>query len=128
VEEERRLCYVGMTRAMDQLYLTWAEVRYLHGRERYTRPSRFLLEIPEELIEEVRTTSLHSSPSLNKQTSKSPTTTNGIRLGGHVHHAKFGGGTVVSVEGQGEYARVQVNFEASGAKWLVLAYANLQLD
>jgi DNA helicase-2/ATP-dependent DNA helicase PcrA len=127
LEEERRLCYVGMTRAMEQLYLTWAEIRHLYGRERYTRPSRFLLEIPEELVEEVRTVGLNSSSTLHQQTPKSRPTASGICLGGHVHHAKFGDGTVITVEGQGETARVQVNFEMSGTKWLVLAYANLQL-
>ena len=126
LEEERRLCYVGMTRAMEQLYLTWAEVRHLHGREHYTRPSRFLLEIPEELVEHVRTVNLQTTVPDNKKAPISPAPDGAIRLGGRVRHNKFGDGTVVTIEGQGEYARVQVNFEDSGNKWLVLAYANLK--
>ena len=126
LEEERRLCYVGMTRAMEQLYLTWAEVRHLHGREHYTRPSRFLLEIPEELVEHVRTVNLQTTVPDNKKAPISPAADGAIRLGGRVRHNKFGDGTVVTIEGQGEYARVQVNFEDSGNKWLVLAYANLK--
>ncbi|MEC8871570.1 MAG: 3'-5' exonuclease, partial [Pseudomonadota bacterium] len=128
LEEERRLCYVGMTRAMVQLFLTWAEVRRLHGRENYTRPSRFLSEISAELVDEVRSSTVlpraTSTPAEVLNTvaqSSSP----GINLGARVHHAKFGHGTVLSVEGQGEHARVQVRFETAGSKWLVLAYANL---
>jgi DNA helicase-2/ATP-dependent DNA helicase PcrA len=127
LEEERRLCYVGMTRAMRQLYVTYAEVRRLHGREAYTSPSRFLGEIPCELIEEVRG-GFTMRPSLKAEVhSTDHETENGMRLGDHVRHQKFGDGVVLSIEGRGQYTRVQVNFEAVGSKWLVLAYANLQL-
>jgi len=132
LEEERRLCYVGMTRAMEQLYLTCAEVRRLHGRETSTSPSRFLSEIPENLIEDVRAgAGLATRTIKHERREITPSTTgahNGgeIRLGGLVRHTKFGTGTVVMVEGQGEHARVQVRFEKAGSKWLVLAYANLE--
>ncbi|OGI43481.1 MAG: hypothetical protein A2150_05170 [Candidatus Muproteobacteria bacterium RBG_16_64_11] len=125
LEEERRLCYVGMTRAMQQLYLSHAEVRRLHGTERYTAPSRFLSEIPEELMTPVRAQPLLTA----MQTVRHPggaTLLGNMRLGGRVRHEKFGEGVVVTLEGQGEHARVQVNFEKLGAKWLVLAYAKLQ--
>ena len=131
LEEERRLCYVGMTRAMEQLFLTWAEVRRLHGRENYTRPSRFIREIPAELVDEVRSSSVRhgGAASIAKTPDRSTTpepASGGVTLGGRVQHAKFGHGTVVTVEGQGEHARVQVHFETAGSKWLVLAYASLE--
>ncbi len=121
LEEERRLCYVGMTRAMQKLYMTWAEVRRLHGRENYSRPSRFLSEIPRE-----HTTQERMSASTAIPTRIPKGESGGLQLGSRVMHAKFGAGTIVNLEGQGEYARVQVNFEDAGSKWLVLAYANLQ--
>lgn len=124
LEEERRLCYVGMTRAMQQLYITHAESRRLHGSETYPMPSRFLREIPAELIEEVR-----SKPKISQPTYRDPTLAidgSGFRLGQRVRHAKFGDGVVLNAEGQGSSARVQVNFESEGAKWLVVAYANLE--
>jgi DNA helicase-2/ATP-dependent DNA helicase PcrA len=126
LEEERRLCYVGMTRAMSQLYLTYAESRRLHGSESYPLPSRFLREIPFDLIEEVRARPQVSRPyaaaagSLGKAQAET-----GFRLGQRVLHPKFGEGVVLNAEGQGNGARVQVNFEQAGAKWLVVAYANL---
>lgn len=125
LEEERRLCYVGMTRAMEQLYLTWAEVRNLHGREQYSRPSRFLLEIPTKLTEQIREVN-KQIVTPKKQAGPFPPVDSHIRLGGRVKHRSFGSGTVVTIEGQGESARVQVNFEDGGNKWLVLAYANLE--
>ena len=131
LEEERRLCYVGMTRAMQRLYLTWAEVRRLHGREDYTTASRFLSEIPEDLITEVRAVTAY--PTLSASSAMAANLSDNImlgttelRLGGAVRHTKFGDGTLVKVEGQGASARVQVNFEKEGNKWLVLAYASLQ--
>lgn len=129
LEEERRLCYVGMTRAMRRLYLSYAEVRRLHGAEHYTSPSRFLGEIPPELIKEVRAQPHLGRPwrappvALRAQVSAVPP---GMRLGQRVRHEKFGEGVVMSCEGRGEHARVQVNFQGAGSKWLVLAYAKLQ--
>ncbi len=126
LEEERRLCYVGMTRAMEQLYLCYAESRRLHGSETYPLPSRFLREIPAELIREVRSRPQVTRPvyapagSLAQQES-------GFRLGQRVAHPRFGEGVVLNAEGQGGSARVQVNFESAGTKWLVLAYANLEV-
>ena len=129
LEEERRLCYVGMTRAMQQLWLTYAELRRLYGSEKYTSPSRFLGEIPDELLHQVRAkpkTSystpqrLHSAWVDDQSTHES-----GISEGANVNHPKFGDGVVLNIEGQGEYARIQINFADVGSKWLVLAYANL---
>jgi DNA helicase-2/ATP-dependent DNA helicase PcrA len=127
LEEERRLCYVGMTRARERLVISFAEVRRLHGSEHYTSPSRFLGEIPVELMHEVRAT----TPVLRASTIRPGALMNtdapgGMRLGCRVRHAMFGDGVVLGVEGQGAQARVQVNFEGAGMKWLVLAYANLQ--
>lgn len=121
--EERRLCYVGMTRAMQQLYLTHAESRMLHGQTSFSAPSRFIREIPENLVEMIRPP---SSMSTADQWSQPATALVGFSLGSPVQHARFGVGTVVSLEGQGANARVQVNFEQAGSKWLVLAYANLE--
>ncbi len=125
LEEERRLCYVGMTRAMRRLYLSHAETRRLHGKEHYARPSRFLREIPAERMEVVRGRPQVSQPA---QPPGDPFRSgpSGFQLGQRVRHAKFGEGVVLHAEGQGGSARVQVNFEEVGTKWLVAAYANLQ--
>lgn len=121
LEEERRLCYVGMTRAMKKLYLTCAEARRLHGRELNAFPSRFIREIPSELIEEVR---LRQTVILPHQMEESQI--EGLRLGQRVRHPKFGEGVIVNYEGKGAHARVEVKFRTDGTKWLVLAYANLE--
>jgi DNA helicase-2/ATP-dependent DNA helicase PcrA len=128
LEEERRLCYVGMTRAREQLYLCYAEVRRMFGSESHNRPSRFLDEIPDTLMQEIRPRMGLRTPyvgvrpaAVNAQEAGLP-----FRLGQSVRHKKFGEGTVVSFEGSGEHARVQVNFHEAGSKWLVLAYANLE--
>jgi DNA helicase-2/ATP-dependent DNA helicase PcrA len=134
LEEERRLCYVGMTRARQELVLTYAEVRRLYGSEHYTSPSRFLGEIPPELIDEVRSQATITRPPWRGTDASgdvtlhtgTPGNSTSLRLGTRVQHAKFGEGVVLGIEGQGEHARVQVNFNSAGAKWLVLAYANLQ--
>ena len=128
LEEERRLCYVGMTRAMRQLYLSHAESRRLHGQENFSQPSRFLREIPAELMEEMRVRPQISRPVYAGSSASSVReTAAGFQLGQRVSHPKFGDGVVLNVEGQGGSARVQVNFEGAGSKWLVLAYANLQV-
>jgi DNA helicase II / ATP-dependent DNA helicase PcrA len=138
LEEERRLCYVGMTRAMKQLYFTYAEQRRLHGVDSYNAPSRFIQEIPPAMIEEVRprirvthapSASIASSGS-NRALGRgalAETLGDGMRLGTRVRHGKFGEGVVLTVEGQGPHARVQVNFEQQGSKWLMLQYANLEV-
>ncbi|MGI9257944.1 MAG: DNA helicase II [Gammaproteobacteria bacterium] len=126
LEEERRLCYVGLTRAQQQIYLTYAEQRRLYGTDNYGTPSRFIREIPEDLMEEVRPAMSVSRPiyrpSKPAQIESSP-----VKLGQRVRHGKFGDGVVLNSEGSGAHARVQVNFENGGTKWLVLAYANLEL-
>jgi len=121
LEEERRLCYVGMTRAMKTLYLTAAEVRRLHGSEHYTTPSRFLAEIPRELLHELRAAPVFARATVSTTEPAGP-----MALGSRVQHDTFGEGVVLRYEGQGAHARVQVNFDAAGPKWLVLAYARLQ--
>jgi DNA helicase-2/ATP-dependent DNA helicase PcrA len=124
LEEERRLCYVGMTRAMRTLYLSHAENRRLHGRESYPLPSRFLREIPGEFIAEIRVRPQVSRPMASTSAVRH-TALDGFGLGQRVLHPKFGEGTVLTAEGQGSSARIQVKFDTAGAKWLVLAYANL---
>jgi len=128
LEEERRLCYVGITRAREQLVLTSAEVRRLYGNDSYNQQSRFLREIPAELIEEIRPKASFSQsvyqPSVKHAMETSPL--NGYRIGQRVSHIKFGEGIIINIEGQGAQARVQVNFANEGSKWLMLAYANLQ--
>jgi len=131
LEEERRLCYVGITRAREQLCLSHAEVRRMFGSESHCRPSRFLNEIPPGLINEVRPRMQVQRPWVAPRAPQYPKSSAGVRqewpfrLGETVSHKKFGIGTVISFEGSGEHARVQVNFHQAGAKWLVLAYANL---
>ncbi len=124
MEEERRLAYVGMTRAMQQLYLTYAEVRRLYGEERYTRPSRFISEIPAEFLEEIRMGGRIASPVFRRESGGQEEMA--FSIGQQVHHPKFGSGTVLQYEGSGAQARVQVNFHDAGSKWLVLAYAKLE--
>jgi DNA helicase-2/ATP-dependent DNA helicase PcrA len=131
LEEERRLCYVGMTRAMQTLYITYAEQRRLHGMDSFSQPSRFVAEIPDDYVEEVRprvqvSRPVHSSPR-QRSASMAAGSDIGIRLGQRVHHKKFGDGVILNCEGQGAHARVEVNFETAGTKWLVLSYANLEL-
>lgn len=128
LEEERRLCYVGMTRAMEKLVLSYAEVRRQYGREEYHRPSRFLRELPAELVEEIRVKARFQTPqTLSQKTLPSAAKEAGLRLGQSVSHAKFGQGVILAVEGSGAHTRVQVKFAEEGSKWLVLAYANLTI-
>lgn len=127
LEEERRLCYVGMTRAMQKLYLTHAESRRLYGRESYPRPSRFLKEIPPQQIQEVRMSGTITRPFSAAATSHfSVEDGHCFKLGQRVRHAKFGEGVVLQMEGDGAQERVQVNFADAGMKWLMLSYAKLQ--
>ena len=129
LEEERRLCYVGITRAKQHLYLSYAECRRLYGSESYQAASRFIREIPAELIQEIRPTTPRTvipAPALQRVTRPLDDAPSGLHLGQQVSHAKFGEGVVLNYEGQGGHARVQVNFKNAGSKWLVVAYANLQ--
>lgn len=129
LEEERRLCYVGITRAREQLVLSCAEHRRLYGQDLYPSPSRFISEIPEHLINEVRgqhkVSHTVSTPQYSSSSYKTTETVNGVYVGQRVIHKKFGEGMVTNLEGSGSHARVQVNFEYEGSKWLVMAYANL---
>jgi ATP-dependent DNA helicase UvrD/PcrA len=128
LEEERRLAYVGITRAMQKLYLIYTEKRRLYGKETYPAVSRFIREIPAELKEDVRLNTQVASPSFSSSSSVSdPSFENetGFALGQLVEHPKFGSGVILNCEGDGAQARVQVNFDSVGTKWLVLAYANL---
>ena len=124
MEEERRLCYVGMTRAKEQLVMTYAEIRRQYGREEYHKPSRFIRELPEALLEEIGGRSRAPAASM-KQARSSATHECGLRLGQHVTHAKFGAGVVLALEGDGAHTRAEVRFSDLGSKWLVVAYANL---
>jgi len=129
LEEERRLCYVGITRAKQTLYITYAEQRRLHGMDSFSQPSRFIAEIPEELVEEIRPRVQVSRPisprSRGRTGGIAPGESLGVKLGQRVRHGKFGDGVILNCEGQGAHARVEVNFETAGTKWLVLSYANL---
>jgi len=125
--EERRLCYVGLTRAMRELYLTHAESRRLYGNENYNPPSRFLREIPAETLEEVRARAGFSRPMGGAAKPIRETESNGISLGARVLHPKFGEGTILQFEGQGPNARLQINFDGAGTKWLVSQYARLEV-
>jgi DNA helicase II / ATP-dependent DNA helicase PcrA len=126
LEEERRLCYVGMTRAMKQLFLTYAEQRRLHGVDSYGAPSRFIKETPEELIEEIRPRVQVARPVAVGRFRPEEPAVAGVRLGARVRHGKFGEGVILNVEGNGAHARVQVSFESQGTKWLMVQYANLE--
>ena len=127
LQEERRLCYVGMTRSMEKLYVTHAEMRNLYGSDNFNPVSRFLREIPEELTVEVRTggnVSRTSKYSSKKVSGEVPDTE--FKLGQRVLHEAFGEGVILNYEGQGSNARVEVNFDSSKTKWLMVSYAKLQ--
>ena len=128
LEEERRLCYVGITRAMQKLYLTYAESRRLHGTDIFNPPSRFLKEIPAELIDEIRPRAQTTAPYARKRSSSFNDTASdiGFSLGDKVSHPSFGDGIVLNYEGVGESASIQINFEAVGTKWLMLSFAKLK--
>ena len=144
LEEERRLMYVALTRARRRLYLTHTQTRMLHGQTRYNVASRFLDELPEQLIKRVNSTKYSgfvSAPGFSAGFSaglsaefdagsaakppKIETTVSGWRVGQNVVHAKFGTGVIINAEGRGADARVQVNFRNAGVKWLALEYAKL---
>nr|WP_019627747.1 DNA helicase II [Thioalkalivibrio sp. AKL10] len=139
LEEERRLAYVGMTRAEQELYLIHAETRRLYGRESYNVASRFINEIPEGALEVLRP---QASPygagrfaaarnktagfgAMDAQAAEASAA--GLAIGARVHHAKFGEGLITQFEGSGNSARVQVNFAHAGSKWLVLSFAKLEV-
>jgi len=135
LEEERRLCYVGMTRAMQNLTLSYAEKRRIYGEDSYPKPSRFLKEAPQDCLHQIRVTgyaqqvSEYSRGSTTSRFTDVPEDDNGLKinLGQRVLHPSFGEGMVMNYEGEGRQARVQINFEEVGSKWLVMEYANLSL-
>lgn len=127
LEEERRLAYVGITRAMRKLYLTFAESRSIHGNETFNTLSRFIRDIPRELLEEVRLRTTVVRPTsyatAGRLGDNSPET--GFELGQRVSHQVFGDGVILNFEGRGPRARVHVKFERAGTKVLILSSANL---
>ncbi len=138
LEEERRLCYVGMTRAMSRLFLSHAQIRRLHGTENVAMPSQFLRDIPAELVVETRPRAAILRPAFAPQGYRPPATKSpfgtatlketgvgGFSLGQRVRHPKFGEGTILNFDGDDVRARVEVRFREAGTKWLMLAYANL---
>jgi DNA helicase-2/ATP-dependent DNA helicase PcrA len=135
LEEERRLAYVGVTRAEKQLMITFANHRRLHGTEIYPQPSRFIKEIPSDCVDLVRLSGsvrptvaggYNTGMNASLQAALDAENETGFSAGEAVFHQKFGDGTVVDTEGSGDHARINVNFKNAGSKWLVTAYANLQ--
>ncbi|SFH47777.1 ATP-dependent DNA helicase UvrD [Nitrosospira sp. Nsp14] len=139
LEEERRLMYVALTRARRRLYLSFAQSRLLHGQIRYNIPSRFLQEIPDSLVKWLQPLqkapvgnypSIASGPSpwqgmRNQEPVARDSAASRWRVGQNVVHAKFGAGVIISCEGNGADARVEVKFGRAGTKWLLLEYAKL---
>jgi len=124
LEEERRLCYVGITRAQHTLTLTHTQHRRMHGTDYYPQPSRFINELPVALINEIRLGGAISEKFFNRLSDKQEE--GEFSLGQRVLHAKFGEGVILNLEGSGGNTRIQVNFEEAGSKWLVAAYAGLE--
>ena len=130
LEEERRLCYVGITRARKRLVISYAESRRLHGEMKFNLPSQFIHEIPDEYLNEIRpsvTTYRPTHPVKQAPRNISRNNETGLSIGQRVRHVKFGEGVILGVEGAGNHARVQVNFDYEGSKWLVLSYAKLEV-
>ena len=129
LEEERRLAYVGITRAMRRLVMSYAETRRLYGSETYNKVSRFVREVPDGLIQEVRLSNAVKQPFMGNRPSpfaQAPVPETTFSLGQPVRHALFGEGVILNYEGSGAHARVQVNFTAEGSKWLMVSYAKLE--
>ena len=125
LEEERRLCYVGITRARQRLLLTFAEQRRLHGLDDRRAPSRFVRELPGQCLQEVRAR-FDVSPAGSRPAPAPEPEADGLQLGQRVRHARFGEGVVLNCEGSGASARIQVNFVEAGPKWLIAGYAALE--
>ena len=126
LEEERRLCYVGITRARHKLYLTYTEFRRLYGQDSYNPPSRFIKEIPNDYLEFIRPKQSYRSSFFGASVSDNIDSGTPFNLGDIVRHKVFGEGVVLSIEGQGNASRIQINFNSEGTKWLITAYANLE--
>ena len=132
LDEERRLCYVGMTRAMKSLTLSYASRRFLHGQSFYSLSSRFLDEIPKSFLNYIKNESTENSyQGYEKNTNVSnkmiATSDSIYSIGQIVKHAKFGLGTILNYEGSGDSMRLQINFQKAGTKWLISSYANLEI-
>lgn len=136
LEEERRLCYVGITRAEKRLTMTYAQHRRLHGKDYYPIASRFINELPSEFIEEVRMGGSVTTPMFSRQVKHTFSNDDNLisnqeqqnyALGQQVFHATFGYGIILALEGPGNNIRIQVKFEQAGSKWLVAKYANLTI-
>jgi DNA helicase-2/ATP-dependent DNA helicase PcrA len=131
LEEERRLMYVAITRARTRLYLSFAQTRMLHGQTRYNVSSRFLDELPEEVVKRLTPRQGHAKfdgaawAPVPAKSYKAKTPGHGFRIGQSVLHPKFGQGVIVNAEGSGTDARLQINFGKQGMKWLALEYAKL---
>jgi len=141
LEEERRLCYVGMTRAMQKLYLSYTESRSLYGRETFSMPSKFIDEIPSELVSLVRPKATVSRPTVMRNSYSKPfapakksailskgtqiSDDSKFRIGQIINHRTFGSGMIINYEGSGKSMQIQVKFENSGTKWLVAEFAPL---
>jgi DNA helicase-2/ATP-dependent DNA helicase PcrA len=131
LEEERRLAYVGLTRARERLYLSRAEYRSAWGAPNYNPPSRFLDEIPEELIDWNKSASGFTSPPITRRKTATPTvratgkqsSTLELAVGDRVSHDTFGMGTVIAVSGEGDKSEATINFGSYGDKRLLLRYA-----
>ncbi len=129
LEEERRLAYVGITRAMRRLVMSYAETRRLYGSETYNKVSRFVREVPDGLIQEVRLSNAVKQPFAGSRPNlfaQAPVPETTFSLGQPVRHALFGDGVILNYEGSGAHARVQVNFTSEGSKWLMVSYAKLE--
>ncbi|NRH42635.1 DNA helicase II [Pseudomonas sp. MS15a(2019)] len=129
LEEERRLAYVGITRAMHRLVMSYAETRRLYGSETYNKVSRFVREVPDGLIQEVRLSNAVKQPFAGSRPNlfaQAPVPETTFSLGQPVRHALFGDGVILNYEGSGAHARVQVNFKSEGSKWLMVSYAKLE--
>jgi DNA helicase-2/ATP-dependent DNA helicase PcrA len=132
LEEERRLMYVAITRARRRLYVTQAQSRMLHGQTHYNIPSRFVAELPPDLVQWLspyRRKAIDVDDAEWGRVTRAPQATpaaSAWRIGQSVKHAKFGLGVIIDAEGRGADARVQVNFRDTGVKWLALQYAKLE--
>tara|TARA_B100000683_G_scaffold120698_1_gene118708 strand:- start:120 stop:770 length:651 start_codon:yes stop_codon:yes gene_type:complete len=126
LEEERRLCYVAITRAMKSLFITFANARYIHGSYNYLMPSRFISEIPDELMESVKSDNYAHVKENVVSIKKKDRNKHGFKIGQRVKHQKFGSGVVLSYEGEDDNLKLYINFEDYGSKWLVLTYAHLE--
>jgi DNA helicase-2/ATP-dependent DNA helicase PcrA len=132
LDEERRLCYVGMTRAMKSLTLSYASRRFLHGQSFYSLSSRFLDEIPKSFLNYIKNESTENSyqryeKNTNVNNKMIATSDSIYSIGQVVKHAKFGLGTILNYEGSGDSMRLQINFQKAGTKWLISSYANLEI-